>query len=143
MGKRIIVLSFLAVTLGVISGCGKEEPKPAGSGQTETPVFVKSIVSVERRNDAAGTEALLVPAGAVFQDGQLSGVHVVDKEGRVSVRWVRTGRPENGFLVILGGLDAGEKVVGSYEKRLEEGVQVKQQASVPQVLETKEVQSNE
>lgn len=134
-GSKAIILVIMAATLW---GCGSETPKQVERQMSRTLVPAGSIVTVERRSDASGTHVLLVPEAAVFQRGALAGVYVVDTEGRLTIRWVRTGRHENGYLVILGGLDAGEKVVGNRFGRIGEGMLVEEQVS-----ETKEVQSNE
>ncbi|MCF8217101.1 MAG: hypothetical protein K9I93_09750 [Chlorobium sp.] len=139
MGSRAIMLQLLAVTSGILGSCSSEEPKHKGLGAPEGPVSVVSIVSVARHADAAGTVVLLVPDDAIFRQGELAGVYVVGSDGHISTRWVRTGKVEDGdYRVILGGLDAGERVVSSYDRTLREGVRVQQQVSV-----TNEVQSNE
>ncbi|MCF8383228.1 MAG: hypothetical protein K9G39_06475 [Chlorobium sp.] len=138
MDVRMIRLFLFAVILGVVTGCGKENTESAKSGKPGTPVLVESIVAVGGLSGGGEEEVLAVPEGAVFHQGVLSGVYVVDDEGRLTVRWVRTGRAVDGSLVILGGLDAGERVLGRYNRSLREGVTVKQQVS-----ETKEIQSNE
>ncbi len=56
-------------------------------------------------------EALVVPASAVRQVGQLRLVEVVDKEGHPSRRFVTLGREEGGVVEVLSGLDPGEEVV--------------------------------
>jgi RND family efflux transporter MFP subunit len=55
--------------------------------------------------------AMLVPATAVIERGQLQGVHVVDAEDVARLRWVRPGRAIGERVEILSGLDAGERYV--------------------------------
>ncbi len=38
--------------------------------------------------------------------------------------WIRIGRSVNGDVVVLGGLDRGELVVGKYNPELVEGITV-------------------
>jgi hypothetical protein len=52
---------------------------------------------------------LLVPAGAVFQRGGLSGVFVV-AESRARLRWVAVGARRDGTTEIRAGVEAGERV---------------------------------
>lgn len=60
--------------------------------------------------------ALLVPAAAVLERGQLSGVYVV-KEGILHFRLVKTGVRSGDQVEILSGLAAGETiVVGGFEQ---------------------------
>ncbi|MBM3162903.1 MAG: hypothetical protein FJZ79_06245 [Chlorobi bacterium] len=133
MDLRKIILLLFAVMPGLLTGCGKQKPAPAENGQSKPPVAVELIVPAERNSGAGGTDVLLVPGEAVFHRGPLAGVYVVDGNGRISIRWISPGRLENGSLVVLGGLEAGERIVGTYDPRLEEGVRVKQLVS-----ETKE-----
>lgn len=56
------------------------------------------------------TERLLIPADALVQRGEVTGVYVVANE-RVSLRYVRTGTPTaDGDVPILSGLEDGERV---------------------------------
>ncbi len=55
------------------------------------------------------THRLTVPASAVVQRSEVTGVYVVS-DGRVSLRHIRIGRRVDGKVVVLAGLDAGEMV---------------------------------
>lgn len=56
-------------------------------------------------------ERLLVPPRAVVRRGELTTVYVVSSEGRVSLRYVRTGTPGvDGAVPVLSGLHPGERV---------------------------------
>ena len=54
--------------------------------------------------------AILVPAGAVVREGDLTGVRVVSGAA-AELRWVRVGRPVGPDVEILSGLRAGEQVL--------------------------------
>lgn len=54
--------------------------------------------------------ALLVPAGAVIHEGDLTGVRV-SRDGRSELRWVRLGSPVAGHVRVLSGLSAGDSVL--------------------------------
>jgi len=56
-------------------------------------------------------QVLLVPVSAVRRIGQLETVRVVNGDGRVLVRHVRTGRAHGVMREVLSGLTAGERVV--------------------------------
>jgi len=57
-------------------------------------------------------EALLVPAFALVQRSELSGVYVLDPQGVPRLRQVRLGRAlDDGNVIIQAGLEAGEIVV--------------------------------
>jgi len=123
MGLRQTILFIIVLAPGLLAGCGKEDPKPAGSAPTPAPVAVQSIVRIERGSDASGA-VIIVPKEAVFSKGPLTGVYVVDAGGRISERWIATGHASNGSLVVISGLDEGEKVVGRYSPELREGMVV-------------------
>lgn len=70
-------------------------------------------------------DTLLIPAGAVVTRGQLTSVYVVDAAGIVSLRLITLGRPTNGQVEVLSGLETVEKIVASASLISREGVQVR------------------
>jgi len=60
--------------------------------------------------------AILVPAGAVVRQGDLTGVRAV-AAGQASLRWVKLGRSVNGAVEVLSGLAAGDTVLVSAGER--------------------------
>lgn len=54
--------------------------------------------------------ALQIPVSAVVHRGELTAVYVLEKDGRVALRQVRTGGIESGQQIIHAGLAAGEQV---------------------------------
>lgn len=59
-------------------------------------------------------ETLLIPTTALIQRGQLQGVYVVashDEKTIALLRWVKTGKTQNGQVEIVSGLIAGDRVV--------------------------------
>lgn len=68
---------------------------------------------------------ILVPENSIVKRGQLTGIYVVDNNGVVSYRIVRTGSsyPERAMVEILSGLNPGERIVtGGIEKVVEGGI---------------------
>ena len=54
---------------------------------------------------------LQVPTSAVAHRSEVTGVYVVGKEGRVSLRQIRVGQNyDDGMVEVLAGLDVGERV---------------------------------
>ena len=53
---------------------------------------------------------ILVPAGAVLRQGELTGVRTVAR-GQASLRWVKLGRAVGGAVEVLSGLAAGDTVL--------------------------------
>jgi len=133
--KKKLVPLLLALFL-VFSGCSNHEPEHVRILSPVAPLAVETIVPVLSATEAGGGEVLLVPKSAIFHNGELTGVFVVGTDNRLSMRWISTGRSINGDVVVLGGLNKGEFVVGHYDPALNEGVTVKKSPRV-----TEEVQN--
>jgi RND family efflux transporter MFP subunit len=67
---------------------------------------------------------LFVPRGAVVARGGLEIAWAVDRDGRVALRYVRTGSHRDGNVEVLSGLEAGERVVLDPPADLEAGTRV-------------------
>jgi len=68
-------------------------------------------------------EAVLAPAKAVMEKGQLTGLYTVDGKGVISYRLVRTGKTYNDGVEILSGINPGEKFIsGGAEKAVDGGI---------------------
>ncbi len=133
--KRLFLFpAFLAL---LVAGCGNGEQKQVISVSQPAPVAVGSIVPVRTNGEAGARELLLVPATAVFHNGELAGVLIVGADNRISQRWIRTGRSLNGDVVVLGGVDKGELVVGTYNPGLGEGVTVIKSPNVTEEVQSK------
>ncbi len=55
-------------------------------------------------------QRLLVPARAVVERSEVTGVYVLDEDGRASLRHIRTGHRFDDSIEVLAGLGAGECV---------------------------------
>ena len=53
---------------------------------------------------------LLVPASAVVRRAEMTGLYVLDEQGRPLLRQVRLGRPVGDLVEVLSGVRAGERV---------------------------------
>ena len=134
--KKLLLLP--AAGLLFLAGCGNSEVETIKSGKVELPVAVDNIVPVRTAGGAAGDAGvLLVPKSAIVRRGELTGILVVGADDRLSLRWIRTGRVMHGDLVVLGGLDKGEFVVGTYNPALNEGVTVKKSPRVTEEVQSK------
>jgi hypothetical protein len=120
--KKFIPLLMIVPLL--FAGCGNQDQVPIKRQSNQSPVAVGNVFFVRTASEAGGGEVLLVPASAIFHKGELTGVFVVGADNRLSVRWISTGRSMKGYLVVLGGLDKGEIVVGTYSPLLNEGITV-------------------
>lgn len=109
----------------LIAGCGGGKNEPGDVQREVRVVEVENVAEVQASTSDDGRSALLVPSSALFMRGQLEGVQVVDDEGIVSVRWVRTGNASGENVEVLSGLGKGEKVVAPYVSGVAEGFQVK------------------
>lgn len=56
------------------------------------------------------TQRILVPASAVIERSEVTGVYVIDARGQVSLRYVRPGHRVGDKLEILSGLAPGERI---------------------------------
>jgi RND family efflux transporter MFP subunit len=68
---------------------------------------------------------LLVPAAAIVQRGQLSGLYVVE-DGVLRFRLVRTGRRLDDRVEILSGLAEGAKIVAAGTEKAQHGARVEE-----------------
>jgi RND family efflux transporter MFP subunit len=71
-------------------------------------------------------DALLVPSKALVEKGLLTGVYVVDGQGVVTYRVVRTGQAYGEDVQVVSGLKPGERVVTAGTDRAVDGGIVKQ-----------------
>ena len=73
---------------------------------------------------AAERLALLVPAAALVERGQLTGVYVVDGQNVARLRLVTAGPRRGDRVEILSGLNAGERIVTQGAERVADGAHV-------------------
>jgi len=69
---------------------------------------------------------LLVPASAVVSRGALTGLFVLDREGRARLRWIRTGKVVDDLVEVLSGLEPGERYVVAPPLALADGTPVRE-----------------
>lgn len=67
-------------------------------------------------------QAIVIPAAAVVRRGQVTGVFVVEAEGKALLRLVTLGETSGDRVEILSGLRAGERIVSTATPILREGV---------------------
>jgi len=85
---------------------------------------LRSGVFGRARFPAGERRALLVPAGAVVERGQLTAVYVVDEASVARLRLVTAGGRRGDRVEILSGLDPGERVVTEGAERVTDGGRV-------------------
>jgi|GEM_PF-320426 len=67
---------------------------------------------------------LSIPAAALIQRGQLQGVYVAVANGAQPIavlRWVKTGKSQNGQVEIVSGLMAGDRIITTNINQLSDG----------------------
>ena len=76
----------------------------------------------------ATKETLLIPTTALIQRGQLQGVYVLENvedkaisKSIAMMRWVKTGKTQDGQIEIVSGLKAGDRIVTSNIAQLSDG----------------------
>lgn len=67
-------------------------------------------------------QALTVPAKAIVQRGQLTGVFVVDEANVARLRLVKTGKSAGDGVEVLSGLNEGERIVTDGVAKVKDGV---------------------
>lgn len=83
------------------------------------------------RFDALAAQALAVPEGAVYGEGQMDGVFVAD-QGIARLRWVQLGVRGGGSVEVLSGLKSGELVIVPVPAGLSDGQPVQAGAAAPE-----------
>lgn len=71
--------------------------------------------------------AIVVPQSAIIERGQLTGLHTLNDDSEVVLRWIRLGDTFGDKVEVLSGLSEGETFVASSDQRLEEGQKVSTQ----------------
>jgi len=87
-------------------------------GRLRSGMFARVQVPIGER------EAILVPTASLVRRGQLTGVWIVNEDGRARLRWVRAGHAFGSDTEILAGLAGGETIVLSAAQPLVEGDKV-------------------
>jgi len=87
-------------------------------GRLRSGRFARMSIPVGTRS------AVVVPAAAVIRRGQLTGVWIVDDQGRAVLRWIRLGRELGDRVELLSGLAGGETIVLTAAAPLAEGDKV-------------------
>jgi RND family efflux transporter MFP subunit len=83
-------------------------------GSIKSGMFARVLFSSGQR------EVLTVPEGALVRRGQMEGIFVVE-DGTARLRWIKSGRGDDGRVEVLSGLDAGERYVLDPPARLRDG----------------------
>jgi len=78
---------------------------PAGQHGVYPGMLVKVAFAGERR------DVLVVPAEAIARRGEVSAVYVLEPNGQLHFRQVRTGGAHGDVVEVLSGLEPGERVV--------------------------------
>lgn len=69
-------------------------------------------------------QAMAIPAKAIAQHGQLTGVFVVDETNIARLRLIKTGKPFGDSIEVLSGLSEGERIVVDGTARVNDGSRV-------------------
>ena len=74
--------------------------------------------------EAPLTHLLMIPEKSLVKRGQLNGVYTIDDNNTAILRWLRTGKNEDGMVQILSGLSLGESYIISADGKLFNGAKV-------------------
>lgn len=67
------------------------------------------------------SERLTIPADAIVERGQLTGIYTISDNNRAVLRWVRLGERSGELVVVLTGLKPGEQFVYAPGQSLRQG----------------------
>ncbi len=87
-------------------------------GELAPGLFGRFNIAYEKHADA-----LLIPAAAVLEEDSETVVYVVN-DGSASRRAIKVGIQSDGFVEVLGGLDANEQIVVTGQNGLRDGARV-------------------
>jgi RND family efflux transporter MFP subunit len=87
-------------------------PKPLKTG-----LYARVLIPQGKRT------ALLIPANAVVEKGQLIGVYAVDTNNIVSYRLIRVGKRFDDGVEVLSGIEDGQRIIiGGVENAIDGGI---------------------
>lgn len=86
-----------------------------GAHNLRSGVYARVLVPTGKK------DAITIPTTALVQRGQLSGVFVVEKDGIINYRLIKTGRVYDETMEVLSGLDGGETIITSGMDRAVDG----------------------
>jgi HlyD family secretion protein len=66
-------------------------------------------------------QGIRIPTTALMRRGQLEGVYIMGSNHQATLRWVKTGKAQNGTVEIVSGLSSGDRVVTSNLTQLSDG----------------------
>lgn len=84
---------------------------PAGTTGLAPGMFARLWVPVAGAAATPGAAALTVPQAAIVRRAEMTGLYVLDPNGKPVLRQVRLGRAEADQVEVLSGLMPGERVV--------------------------------
>jgi RND family efflux transporter MFP subunit len=82
---------------------------------------VKSGMYAQVMHESGAEQLLTVPTESLVERGQLTGVYTVSNDNHALLQWVRTGTPRGSRVVVLAGLQPGDRYVRRAEGRLHDG----------------------
>lgn len=85
------------------------------------PASVKSGMYAQVMHESGAEQLLTVPTESLVERGQLTGVYTVSDDNHALLQWVRTGTPRGSRVVVLAGLQPGDRYVRRAEGRLHDG----------------------
>ena len=104
-----------AARLTAVSGAGdpmsRQYAVEAVLENEESSGKLKVGMFAEIRLRVNPTESLFIPASAVVERGQLTGVYSITEQNRAVLRWVRLGERSGEQVEVLTGLRPGERYV--------------------------------
>jgi len=96
-----------------------EAPELDQYARIKSGMFAHVHVNIPQENQ------ILIPAGALLERGQLTGIFTVTDQSELVLRWIQTGKKAGSRVEVLSGLSEGEQYVTAIDGRLREGQKVR------------------
>lgn len=116
---------------GVVSNINPSATRGSRQFQVEITLIdyskqsgLKSGMFAEVGVRSVSDSVITVPASAIINRGQLTGLYTLSGDSELMLRWVRLGEQKNNRVQILSGLSAGEQYVTAVDGSLREGLKV-------------------
>ncbi|MCJ7801678.1 MAG: efflux RND transporter periplasmic adaptor subunit, partial [Candidatus Marinimicrobia bacterium] len=129
---NVLVKSINKTVTGKVSEVSSSAKNSGGQymvkvalGKTDTSILSGMFVTVQFPiKNQEKTEAVLIPAEAIVNNGQLSGVYTISENNTAILRWLRLGRTFGDQVEVLSGLSSNETYIISADGKLYNGANI-------------------
>ncbi|MBS1604446.1 MAG: efflux RND transporter periplasmic adaptor subunit, partial [Bacteroidetes bacterium] len=135
---RIEIKSTGSASTGIVTGLatsstgGQYQAKISLPASIQKGLYSGMYVNVyiplrQQKTGEKRSASVLVPASALVEKDQLTGIYTIGNGQTALLRWIRTGRRYGNMVEVLSGLNANETYIREASGRLYDGAPVQQQ----------------